>query len=108
MDSRSYDMKPLTAHDSSGTGVERWRHAKKFKRGRQLWRLIWVLTVRWVLTIGFCAAVVGVLVAYEEDSGMTRSNKRIFNSLFIAVSLVMSMNVVVRLPFLSSPNTFSG
>lgn len=63
---------------------------------KQLRKLAQRLIARWVLNFLFCSLMVVMFKYYEADGILTQFEKRIFNGLFLGLSLFISMNMVVR------------
>jgi len=62
---------------------------------KQLRKLAQRLIARWLLNFLLCALMVVLFKFYEREDILTQFEKRIFNGLFLGLSLFISMNMVV-------------
>jgi len=77
-----------------------WHGQKKlghnYRPLKQFWKLAQRLIARWLLNFLLCSLLVVMFKFYERDGILTQFEKRIFNGLFLGLSLFISMNMVVR------------
>lgn len=66
---------------------------------KQLRKLAQRLLARWLLNVILCGLIVVLFKYYENDGILSQFNKRIFNGLYLGISLFMGMNMVVSTSF---------
>lgn len=69
---------------------------KEHSSGKQLIRLLWRIIARFLVSTAICASIVGVFVIYEKMGVLDRDQKHMFNAIFLGLSLILSMNLIVR------------
>ncbi|KAK5989657.1 hypothetical protein PT974_07912 [Cladobotryum mycophilum] len=68
-----------------------------FGQRRQLPRLFLAIAVRWLMTLALAAATYGVLYHYSSKLAMKSHKKRQFNTLIIALSIALGLNIASSL-----------
>lgn len=73
------------------------RHSlqRSYSSKRQLFRLLQVVFVRFLVSAVSCGAIVYVFILFEKKGVLDQDQKHIFNAIFLGLSLILSMNLIV-------------
>lgn len=63
----------------------------------QGWKLLAKFTVRFILSFLACAGTIAAFKIYQDKKVLSKIEKRVFNALYVGVSLILSMNIIVSL-----------
>lgn len=70
---------------------------EEFRRGKQLRRLLLNSLIKWFITVTLCVSIYGVLLAYSSHEALLWRKKREFNTLIIALTIMLSLNITSAL-----------
>ena len=96
-----FDSKGLQTTFSFLPSSERKLLGQEFRRRSQLWCLATRTFFRFFITLLSCGGTALLFKIYQDKGPLTQSEKRMFNTLNIALSLILGMNVVVSRLFFS-------
>lgn len=73
------------------------RHSlqRSYSSKRQLFRLLQVVIVRFLVSALSCGAIVYVFILFEKKGVLDQDQKHLFNAIFLGLSLILSMNLIV-------------
>lgn len=87
--------------DSRSTGLSQASTVsyayERFDRRSQLRRLLLRSLARWLVTVVLCASIYGVLLAYSAHDALPQRKKLEFNTLVIALTIALSLNITSSL-----------
>lgn len=63
----------------------------------QGWKLLAKFTARFILSFAACAGTIAAFKIYQDMKVLSKIEKRVFNALYVGVSLILSMNIIVSL-----------
>lgn len=70
---------------------------EEFRRGKQLRRLLLKSLIKWLITVALCVSIYGVLLAYSSHEALLWRKKKEFNTLIIALTIMLSLNITSAL-----------
>jgi len=73
--------------------------ARDFFFPSQAWRLLAKFTARFILSFLACAGTISAFKVYQDKLVLSKIEKRVFNAIYIGISLILSMNIIVSLPW---------
>jgi hypothetical protein len=68
----------------------------QYRKTKQFRRMFTRIMGRWLLSVAFAGAIVGIFILYERMGIQNANEKHMFNALYLGVSLLMALNMVVR------------
>lgn len=68
-------------------------------KAHQIRRLLSKRTFRWIVTVGFIAAIVATLKIYERKRNFSSGQKTVFNTIITALILGLGLNLFVSCNF---------
>ncbi|PUU80857.1 hypothetical protein B9Z19DRAFT_1169797 [Tuber borchii] len=60
----------------------------------QGWKLLAKFTARFILSFAACAGTIAAFKIYQDLKVLTKIEKRVFNALYVGISLILSMNII--------------
>jgi len=70
---------------------------REFLFSSQAWKLLAKFTARFILSFVACAGTIAAFKIYQDKMVLSKIEKRVFNALYVGISLILSMNIIVGL-----------
>ncbi|CAZ80702.1 unnamed protein product [Tuber melanosporum] len=67
---------------------------RNYSASSQKWKLLAKVTARFIVSFAACAGLIAAFKVYEDKKVLSRIEKRVFNAIYVGISLILSMNII--------------
>ncbi|CUS12908.1 unnamed protein product [Tuber aestivum] len=67
---------------------------RNYRASNQRWRLLAQITARLIISLAACAGLIVAFRFYHDKRVLSRTEKRVFNAIYVGLSLILSMNII--------------
>ncbi|KAG0641331.1 hypothetical protein HOY80DRAFT_742887 [Tuber brumale] len=75
---------------------------RDYSTSSQRWRLLAKITARFIVSFAACAGLIAAFKVYEDKKVLSRIEKRVFNAIYVGISLMLSINIGSSLKAMAS------